>query len=294
MPELPEVETVRRGLQELTVGREIAAARELGSPKSFPNSAADIRQFLIGTKITAARRRAKVLLIDLSSGYTLVTHLKMTGQLVFRAKDVAFGAGHPNDSLIGDLPDKSTRVEITFADGSHLYFNDQRKFGWMKLYPTVEVQNIDFMLKVGPEPLEDDFTPSIFYERLQRRKNTTIKAAILDQTVLAGVGNIYADEGLWGAKIHPSRRVKDVSRGQIEQLWREIREVMQLAIEKGGSTDKNYVNAEGKRGSYMDFARAFRREGQPCPRHPDVLIEKIRVAGRGTHICPACQILTDR
>lgn len=292
MPELPEVETVRRGLQELIVAREIAAVHELDSPKSFPNSAADIEQFMVGARVTAVRRRAKVLLIDLSSDYTLVTHLKMTGQLVFRAQDVAFGAGHPNDSLIGDLPDRSTRVEITFTDGSHLYFNDQRKFGWMKLYPTVEVQNIDFMQKVGPEPLEDDFTPGIFFERLQRRKNTTIKAAILDQTVLAGVGNIYADEGLWGAKIHPSTRVKDVSKEQITNLWQEIREVMQLAIEKGGSTNKNYVNAEGKRGSYMDFARAFRREGQPCPRHPDVLIEKIRVAGRGTHICPVCQVVS--
>jgi formamidopyrimidine-DNA glycosylase len=159
----------------------------------------------------------------------------------------------------------------------------------MKLYPTVEVPNINFMQKVGPEPLEDDFTPELFYERLQRRKNTTIKAAILDQTVLAGVGNIYADEGLWGAKIHPATRVKDVSKEQVRGLWREIREVMTLAIEKGGSTDKNYVSAEGKRGSYLDFARAFRRDGQPCPRHPDVMIEKIRVAGRGTHICPVCQ-----
>lgn len=206
------------------------------------------------------------------------------------SEELRFGAGHPNDSLVGKLPDKSTRVTFTFADGSHLYFNDQRKFGWVKLYPTVEVPNIDFMQKVGPEPLSDEFTANVFYERLQRRKNTTIKAAILDQTVLAGVGNIYADEGLWGAKIHPATRVKDVSREQINDLWREIREVMTLAIEKGGSSNHTYINAEGKKGSYMDFARAFRRDGQPCPRHPDVLIEKIRVAGRGTHICPVCQV----
>lgn len=335
MPELPEVETVRRGLSELIIGKKVSAAREIESPKSFPNTAADVAEFLIGSTVTAVRRRAKVLLIDLDSGYTLVTHLKMTGQLVFvgavpfpsshissksarRSLDAGpvsasappskkseisleagaapraatrFGAGHPNDSLIGELPDRSTRVEITFTDDSHLFFNDQRKFGWMKLYPTVEVPNINFMLSVGPEPLEDSFTADILYERLQRRKNTTIKAAILDQTVLAGVGNIYADEGLWGAKIHPATRVKDVSKKQITELWREIREVMNLSIEKGGSTNKNYVNAEGKRGSYMDFARAFRREGQPCPRHPDVMIEKIRVAGRGTHICPVCQVI---
>ena len=289
MPELPEVETVRRGLKELIAGRTIKTAKEIDSPKSFPNSPSEVKEFLIGAKIVAVRRRAKVLLIDLSSDYTLVIHLKMTGQLVFRDEGVAFGAGHPNDSLIGDLPDRSTRVEIIFTDGSRLFFNDQRKFGWMKLFPSLEVPNIDFMKKVGPEPLEDDFTAKMLFERLQRRKNTTIKAAILDQTVLAGVGNIYADEGLWGAKIHPATRVKDVSKNQIYELWREIREVMTLAIEKGGSTDRNYVDAEGKRGSYMDFARAFRRDGQPCPRHPDVLIEKIRVAGRGTHICPVCQ-----
>ncbi len=289
MPELPEVETVRRGLDRLVIGRTITSVVN-DTAKSFPNSEADVRQFVIGASIVAVRRRAKVLLIDLSSDYTLVIHLKMTGQLVFVGSE-RFGAGHPNDSLIGDLPDRSTRVTIAFADGAHLYFNDQRKFGWIKLYPTVEVGNIDFMQKVGPEPLEDDFTPRIFYDRLQRRKNTTIKAAILDQTVLAGVGNIYADEGLWGARIHPATRVKDVSRQQTDDLWREIRDVMTLAIEKGGSSNHTYINAEGKKGSYMDFARAFRREGQPCPRHPDVMIVKIKVAGRGTHICPVCQVL---
>ena len=290
MPELPEVETVRRGLADIIIGRTVRSTRVIDSPKSFPNSPSDIQEFLIGARIATVRRRAKVLLIDLNSDYTLVTHLKMTGQLVYRSKSVAFGAGHPSDSLIGELPDRSTRVVLEFDDGSHLYFNDQRKFGWMKLYPSIEVPTIDFMKKVGPEPLEDDFTANMLWERLQRRKNTTIKAAILDQTVLAGVGNIYADEGLWGAKIHPATRVKDVSRQAIAELWREIREVMSLAIEKGGSTDRNYVSVEGKRGNYLDFARAFRRDGLGCPRHPDVLIEKIRVAGRGTHICPVCQV----
>ncbi len=290
MPELPEVETVRRGLHDLIIGRIIAAETH-DTPKGFPNAPADVEAFVLGATVTAVKRRAKVLLIELSTDYTLVIHLKMTGQLVFVADKSRFGAGHPSDSLIGSLPDRSTRVTFDFTDGSQLFFNDQRKFGWVKLYPTIEVPMIDFMRKVGPEPLDDAFTADVFYDRLQRRKNTTIKAAILDQTVLAGVGNIYADEGLWGAKIHPATRVKDVPRTKVVDLWREIREVMSLAIEKGGSTDKNYVNAEGKRGSYMDFARVFRREGQSCLRHPDSEIEKIRVAGRGTHICPVCQVL---
>jgi len=290
MPELPEVETVRRGLDALIVGRVVADVVDRDSPRSFPNDPMTVATFLVGATVMGVRRRAKVLLIDFDSGYTLVVHLKMTGQLVYRGEQ-AFGAGHPNDSLIGELPDKSTRVVLTFNDGSYLYFNDQRKFGWMRLVPTIEVPQIDFMQKVGPEPLEDGFTSTEFIPRVRRRNNTSIKAAILDQTVLAGVGNIYADESLWGAKIHPAQKVRDVTDEQLALLLHEIKYVMNLSIEKGGSTDKNYVNAEGKRGSYIDFARVFRKEGTPCPRHPDVLVEKIRVAGRGTHICPVCQVV---
>ena len=287
MPELPEVETVKRGLSRLIVGKRIKAVA-YDTEKSFPNAPADVNEFLIESSIVSVSRRAKVLLIELSSDYSLVIHLKMTGQLVYRGSEV-FGAGHPNDSLIGELPDRSTRVTITFDDGSKLYFNDQRKFGWVKLYPTVEVSNIDFMKRVGPEPLEDSFTAADFIPRIRRRNGTTVKAAILDQTVLAGVGNIYADESLWGAYLHPATRVRDVTDPQLTTLLSEIKYVMNLSIEKGGSTDKNYVDAEGKRGSYIDFARVFRRKGQACPRHPDVMVEKTRVAGRGTHVCPVCQ-----
>lgn len=288
MPELPEVETVRRGLERLIVGRVIRTIKH-DSPKSFPNVESEVEQFALGASITEVQRRAKVLLVGLSSQYTFVVHLKMTGQLVYRG-DEWFGAGHPNGSLVGELPDKSTRVIIEFTDDSHLYFNDQRKFGWIRLVPTIFVPEIDFMKKVGPEPLEDNFTAQVFIPRVRRRNNTTIKAAILDQTVLAGVGNIYADESLWGAKLHPAMRVRDVSDKQLALLLREIKYVMNLSIEKGGSTDRNYVNAEGKRGSYIDFARVFRKEGSACPRC-GTTIEKIRVAGRGTHICPYCQVV---
>lgn len=288
MPELPEVETVRRGLLKLIVGKKIASVTH-DTPKSFPNAEEDVREFFIGATITQVRRRAKVLIIDLDNDYSLLIHLKMTGQLVF-VGDVRFGAGHPNDSLVNTLPDKSTRVSIVFEDGSVLYFNDQRKFGWVRLIPRIEIPNIDFMKKVGPEPLEADFTSDAFAERFKRRAKTNIKAALLDQTVVAGVGNIYADESLWGAKVHPERLVSSLSPDEFKNLYRELRAVMNLAIEKGGSSNHTYVNAEGKRGSYMDFARAFRREGLPCPRC-GTTIEKLRVAGRGTHICPFCQTL---
>ena len=287
MPELPEVETVKRGLLKLIVGRKIVAVKS-DNPKSFPNSSNDIAAFLIDSKIIDVRRRAKVLMIDLSTNYTLVIHLKMTGQLVFVDSTSRFGAGHPNDSLVGNLPDKSTRVIITFSDESHLFFNDQRKFGWVRLIPTAEVPNLPFMLKVGPEPLEPDFTAKQFIARFKKRPRTSIKAAILDQSVIAGVGNIYADESLWGAKIHPARKVESVTDAELTELYSQVRYVMNLSIEKGGSTNRNYVNAEGKKGSYMDFARVFRREGLECPRCGTEII-KLRVAGRGTHICPSCQ-----
>lgn len=287
MPELPEVETIRAGLAGLLPGHRVDKV-DFDWPKGFPNAAEDVKQFLIGAEIKEVRRRAKVLLIELSTDYSLVTHLKMTGQLVFRGPSARFGAGHPTDSLVGDLPDKSTRVTLSFEDGSRLFFNDQRKFGWMRLMPTVEVTNLDFFKKVGPEPLSVDFNAGVLMERALRRKNSNIKAVLLDQTVLAGIGNIYADEALWGAKIHPATLTKDLKPSQFKKLYEEIVYVLKLAIEKGGSTDRNYVNAEGRKGSYIEFARVFRREGQPCPRCGSTIL-KARVAGRGTHFCPVCQ-----
>jgi formamidopyrimidine-DNA glycosylase len=287
MPELPEVETVRIGLASLLPGRKITTETH-NWPKGFPNTPADVERFLIGAIVTDVRRRAKVLIIDLGTKYSLVIHLKMTGQLVFRSQTKQFGAGHPNDSLVGDLPDKSTRVTFTFEDGSKLFFNDQRKFGWVRLLPTVEVEQLDFFKKVGPEPLAEDFTATNFVGRLERRKASGIKAVLLDQTVVAGVGNIYADESLWAAKIHPEMKVQDVPKAKLKTLYTDLRKILQLSIEKGGSTDRNYVNHEGKRGSYLSFANVFRREGQPCTRCGATII-KTRVAGRGTHTCPSCQ-----
>ena len=293
MPELPEVETVRVGLQRLIVGRTIRDVRH-DTPKSFPNSVEDTNAFLSGASVRKVQRRGKVLIIDLSTDYSLVIHLKMTGQLVFvdnhalQTDRQRFGAGHPNESLVGALPDKSTRVTLIFDDGSTLYFNDQRKFGWMRLMPTVEVPEIDFFKRLGPEPLQSTFTTAFFTKRIMRRHKSRIKAVLLDQTVIAGIGNIYADESLWAAKIHPETRVERISKAKIRALHQAIVDVLRLSIEKGGSTDKNYVNAEGKRGSYIQFAKVFRKEGQACERCGTTIL-KMRSAGRGTHICPKCQ-----
>jgi len=289
MPELPEVETIRSGLEKLIISKKVINLT-FDWPKSYPNSLNDTKSFLYGAEIISVRRRAKVLLIDLSTQYSLVIHLKMTGQLVYKDETVRFGAGHPNDSLLNNLPDKSTRVIISFDDDSKLYFNDQRKFGWVKLMPTIEIKNLDFFKKVGPEPLSSEFNWLILKQRLNKRQNTTIKAALLDQTILAGIGNIYADESLWGAKIHPSTLVKNLNDKEYKILYQEIVKVLKLSIELGGSTDKNYINAEGKKGSYLAFSKVFRKEGQHCPRCGTIII-KTRVAGRGTHLCPNCQKL---
>jgi formamidopyrimidine-DNA glycosylase len=246
---------------------------------------------VVGAKVTNVDRRGKGLIINLDGGYSLIVHLKMTGQLVFmETAGERFGAGHPNDSLVGELPDRSTRVTIDFEDGSRLFFNDQRKFGWMKLVASDAIETEPFFAKLGPEALSDDFGFAEFRERIMRRKNTTIKAAILDQSVLAGVGNIYADEGLHAAHIHPATLVRAVSAVKLKRLFYALREVMLLSISLGGSSDKNYVDAEGRKGSYLTFAKVFRREGQRCLECGSE-IQKIRVAGRGTHICPHCQKL---
>lgn len=313
MPELPEVETVRIGLARLLPGRVVHDVWHDWA-KGFPNAPADVARFLVGAKITDVRRRAKVLLIDLSSDYTLVIHLKMTGQLVFagktgkRIRDVRseirakpksqisnlksveerFGGGHPTRSLVDNLPDKSTRVILHFDNDAKLFFNDQRKFGWMRLIPTIQVPKIDFFKKVGPEPLDDNFTVDRFIERIKQRPKGVIKAVLLDQTVLAGVGNIYADEALFAAKIHPVTRVAQISRTKLVALYSDLITILKVSIEKGGATDRSYVNAKGQKGTYLGFAQVFRKQGQPCPRC-GTPIEKIRVAGRGTHICPRCQ-----
>jgi formamidopyrimidine-DNA glycosylase len=290
VPELPEVETVKRGLVKLVIGKQILDVKTFNE-KSLQASKSDIKNHLLNSKITSIRRRAKVLIIDLSSKYSLVIHLKMTGQIVVRAKQ-SWAAGHPTNSFVAELPDRSTRVKFDLSDHTKLFFNDQRKFGWIKLLLTAEVENIDFLKKVGPEPLSGD--PKLFEHflaNIKHHKNTTIKSAILNQTVIAGIGNIYADESLFAASVHPATKVRDLSDAKLKKILESAIKVMQKSIESGGSTMKNYIKADGSKGDYLEkFAQVFRREGKPCPKCGREIV-KIRVAGRGTHICPNCQKL---
>ena len=286
MPELPEVETVKRGLSKLIVRKQITKATS-DNFKSFPNLPSEIKAFLLGARIVAVRRRAKVIVIDLDTNYSLVVHLKMTGQLVYRGEE-NWGAGHPNDSLIGDLPDKTTHAELEFSDGSKLFFNDQRKFGWMKLLATPLVEDLPFFQTVGPEPLTKKFTAEVLAKRLQRRAKSCIKAVLLDQTTVAGLGNIYVDESLFLSRIHPETLTAELTSEQIERLTDNIKQVLQQSIDAGGSSSRNYVDADGKRGNYLDGAYVYGRTGLPC-RLCGTPITKLKVAGRGTHICPVCQ-----
>lgn len=314
MPELPEVETIRRGLEKRVVGLEISDLK-IANPGSVHAAQNDISAFVIGAKIVAIRRRAKVLIVDLSTEYSLLFHLRMTGQLVFRADENAqrfdeknFGGGHPTASFVGDLPDKTTRAEFDFlrknGEISRLFFNDQRKFGYVKLVPSAQVSTQKFIAALGPEIV--DFTEENppktiakkvvreFISRARHHENAPIKAVILDQKVVAGIGNIYADEGLWGAKIHPAERVKNLDDAALETLLDAVRIAMTKSIAAGGSSMKNYVKSDGSRGDYLElFANVFRREGQPCPRCGAEIV-KLKIAGRGTHICPKCQKLREK
>lgn len=295
MPELPEVETIKRGLDKLLPNLTVEQVSR-DNLKSFPNSLNEIETFLIHSRIKSVNRRAKVLIINLSSNYSLVIHLKMTGQLVFvnqqllSSNQVRFGGGHPSISLIASLPDKSTRVTFQLSNNNYLFFNDQRKFGWIKLLPTPLVPELPFYKKYGPEPLDQSFSAKLLEQQLLRRPRSRIKPVLLDQTIIAGIGNIYADESLWLAKIHPATIVGNLSKKDIRALYQAIKSVLQLSIDKGGSTDRNYINAEGGKGSYLAFAAVFRKEGQPCKRCQHT-ISKIRLAGRGTHLCLNCQKL---
>lgn len=277
MPELPEVETIRRGLKEFIVKKKLLRTTIL-CEKSF------IGKPVVGV-VTGIRRYGKALVIDLGNGWSLMIHLRMTGQLIYDGKE-RYAAGHPSENFFDKLPNKQTRVILEFNDGT-LYFNDQRKFGFIKALLTDEVERDDFISKLAPEPWV--MKGEEFYEKLKRHKNSCVKAVILDQTVICGLGNIYADEALYESQIHPERKCGTITMAEAKRLLLAAREVMERSIASGGSTMATYVKADGTRGDYLEkFAQVFRREGKPCPRCGSE-IRKIRVAGRGTHICPKCQ-----
>ncbi len=284
MPELPEVETIRRGLQKFALKKTIKKVHIL-CEKSFRGDAANVE----GQEIIEFDRRGKALLIRLANDFTMMIHLRMTGQLIFvdRDEEDRFAAGHPDGGFVEKMPGRHTRVYFEFTDGTNLFFNDQRKFGFVTVLDKKSLAEDKFLQKLGPEPWfmeKEDF-----WQRIQKHAKSPIKAVILNQSVIAGVGNIYADEGCFRAKIFPGLLASELTRVESDALLAGLCEVMQDSIDSGGSTMKDYVRADGTKGSYLEkFAQVFRRDGDFCYDCGEE-IKKTRVAGRGTHYCPRCQ-----
>jgi formamidopyrimidine-DNA glycosylase len=290
VPEGPEVETIRRGLEQEIVGQQLSRV-EVIFEKSFPETVIRREELVVGAQVTEMSRRGKVLIIRLSNGYALLFHLKMTGQIVLvKAGGIRFAGGHPTESMRDSLPDRSTRVVFTFESGDLMYFNDQRKFGWIKLVTKDDIEQDSLIRRLGPEVLSEHFSVGYLAAQLKRHARAPIKAIILDQSVAAGVGNIYADEALHLARLHPSREAGSLKPVEVKRLHASIRDIIALGIQHGGTSFSHYVNSLGGTGDYLAQARVFRREGKPCP-VCGTTIQKIRVAGRGSHICPKCQKL---
>lgn len=280
MPELPEVETIKLGLQKKIIGLKITKIQILSS-KSFignPNKAQ-------GQKVLNIWRRAKILGIDLGN-ITLLFHLKMSGQLIYD-NGKRFIGGHPTPDMVGKMPNSHTRVIFSFSDGPHLYFNDQRRFGWIKVIKG-DQRNLGILGKLGPEPLDKNLTWEILKENLLKHKKTPIKVAIMDQAVVSGVGNIYSNEACFNAKLDPRTKVGDMDDEQFKALHHGIIKSLKDGIKYGGSSRAHFVDAEGHKGYFLDYAFVYGRDKHPCKKC-GTEIKKIQLGGRGTYFCPKCQ-----
>lgn len=283
MPELPEVETIKRGLTPLILNKKIERV-EVTTEKSFLGDSEKVR----GREISDIERRGKALIMKLNGGMNIMIHLRMTGQLICVSENDRFAGGHPNDNFIEQLPNKQTRVIFYLDEAVKLFFNDQRKFGFCKVCTDEELAHDEFLCKLGEEPW--GMTGEKLYKVLSR-KNICVKAALLDQSVMAGLGNIYVDETLHASGVHPETRCCDISLGKCETIVKNARKVMEMSINAGGSTIRNYVKADGTKGDYLElFAKVYGREGKECDKCGGA-IKKIRVAGRGTYYCPKCQMM---
>lgn len=278
MPELPEVETVRRTLGGLIVGKTITA---IGTDweKIMNGGLQYFEDQLVGRTFTGVDRRGKYLLLRLDGDLTIVSHLRMEGKYALMIdKDMPYV--------------RFQHVWFTFSDGSQLRYFDSRKFGRMTIVKTgTEMEEIGGLRTIGPEPVASDFTVADFTKKLARHKKA-VKTVILDQAVVAGVGNIYADETLWMSRIHPEQAANTLSSAQIQALHDNIIKELAEAIRLKGTTVHSFVDAEGESGGFQNKLQVYGRKGEPCSRCGTDIV-KIKVGGRGTHFCPHCQVRTD-
>lgn len=288
MPEMPEVETLRRGLERTVQGARIDAIDVLW-PAFVQAPRSGLDRVVAGHRIKTIRRRGKALILDLDGAWQLLLHLRMTGQVVVyrRGKLVLFG-GHPTANPAGPMPNAWTRAVVSLSAGRTLFLNDHRKFAHLRVVSSADLEIDPFLARMGPEALGRVFTLAAFRQRLAHHRSTPIKAALLDQATVAGIGNIYADECLHLARIHPRRAVTSLAPVELRRLHRAIRVVLRDAVAHDGTSYPHFIHAGRRRLTWLDRARLFGREGQPCP-VCGTIVERIRVAGRGTNFCPHCQ-----
>ena len=270
MPELPEVETIVRGLRKSVLNKKIKAIEIIPS-RVLQNSPAYLKRNLSGRKITKVNRRGKYIILHLSGGNLILIHLGMTGNLFYSDKSIPLS--------------KHDCIEIKFSDSSILRFSDIRKFGKFKLAKSSPQKKLDDLRELGPEPLE--ISKDAFIRLLQKRKGK-IKPVLLNQKVIAGIGNIYADEALFEAKIHPEEKACDLSPDRLIRLHQAVKRILKKAIKAGGSSVDDYLDLEGEKGFFQLHHKAYGREGKPCPRCK-TKIKRIVLNQRSSHFCPKCQ-----
>lgn len=287
MPELPEVETIRLGLEKYLVGKEITGV-EVRLPKIVKEG--DLES-VVGCKFVRIRRFGKALVLDLDCKLSIVVHIKLTGQLIYTGLGRPKGS-KPDPKLVGAVPNRFTHVIFSFSDNGVLYYNDLRQFGWIRIVPTEEVEKLPFIHELGPESFgyaqgEPTLTLEQFREILSGKK-AVVKVLLMDQKRIGGVGNIYANEALFLAKIDPWRPAKLLGLSEQSELYDAVLTVLKRGLKYGGASELTYVNALGEKGEYQKHFLVYGRQGQKCPQCGGV-IKKIRLGGRGTYFCPNCQ-----
>jgi len=294
MPELPEVETVVRGLRRIVVNRQIIKI-EILNDKIVANDVTRLTTRMLKATIVDVKRRGKVIVILLNNGYIVLIHFKMTGQLIFIDDNgYAYAGGHPEKVYEQPLPHKHTHLIVTFKDGSRLYYNDLRRFGWVKSVTAKEfedmcVKELKLIASLGPEPCDNDFDINTLHEKLARRPKAKIFQILLDQTLISGLGNIYVNELLWRQKIHPLYLASKLSVKKLQTLIPAACQLLEEAIEHGGTSDNTFRQVDGKKGSFASQLKVYHREGQACARGDGGIVTRIKIGGRSAFFCPVCQ-----
>lgn len=281
MPELPEVETIRKGLEKYLLGHKITKV-EVRARKLL----AEGERNLEAGKVKKIRRFGKVLSIDLDNGYSAVIHIKLTGQLIYKGPNLSAPL-RISKKIIGGVPGKHTHVIFQLDRKGILYYNDVRRFGWIKVVKTKEVSEVPFIKKLGPEPFAG-LTLEKFV-KVVGSSSRPIKILLMDQEKIGGVGNIYANDALWLAKINPNKESKKLGNEEIKRLYNAILQVLKEGLKRGGASELSFVTPDGEEGEYQKYFLAYGRKDEPCDRCHKAKFKKITLGGRGTYFCPVCQ-----